>query len=258
MPKAEGLVETMTLLIPGFFLAALAYAGAGFGGGSSYIALLVLWGWKTESLVTTALACNLFVAGQGTAIFGFKGCLKSRTASPFLAASIPMSFLGGVFQVRKEIWLMVLGSFLILSGAALLSRKRNEGRALACVGSEVLWPVGLGLGGGLGFLAGLVGIGGGIFLSPILHFLGIGKGREIAALSALFILMNSASGLAGQVMKSGFPQPMGPGLALCAAVLVGGHIGSRWAADLLSNSTLRYWTAALVVSAGIRILWGVF
>lgn len=235
---------------------ALAYAGAGFGGGSSYLALLVLLGWKTESLVTTALACNLIVSGQGAAMFGFKGCLKWRNAAPFLAASVPMSFLGGMFKVRTDIWLLALGSGLILSGAALLVPKREEGGTLDRVGPGVLWPLGLGLGGGLGFLAGLVGIGGGIFLSPILHFLGIGKGREIAALAAVFILLNSASGLAGQVIKSGLPETSGASLALCAAVLVGGQIGSRWAVDVLSNLALRYWTAALVVTAGMRILWG--
>ncbi len=244
--------------IIGFFLIALLYSGAGFAGGSSYLALLSLLGWKASSLTVVALSCNLVVSGQGVLLYGMRGYLKWKNALPFLVGSIPFALVGGMLKISLEIWTLILGIVLILSGAALLIPKPNEGESLDLISRKFLWPFGIGVGGILGFLAGLVGIGGGIFLSPLLHFYGYGKGREIAALASTFILMNSASGLVGQIIKSGSPGIDRLGLALMVAVLLGGQIGSRWATRLLSNQALRYWTAGLVVFAGGRILWKFF
>lgn len=218
------------------------------------MALLALAGWKSETLVMVALACNLMVAGQGAVIFGRNGHLRWKNALPFLIGSVPMAYLGGMFEIDKRVWLTVLGLCLLLSGVALLLPARPEGKDMDEVRRGILFPLGLGIGGLLGFLAGLVGIGGGIFLSPILHILGIGRGREIAALAATFIFLNSASGLAGQVNKAGLPDLMGPAPWLLAAVVLGGNIGSRVGSGRLSFRTLRYWTAAMVGLAGVRIL----
>lgn len=245
----------MLIPIVGFFLIAMLYSAAGFGGGSSYLALLVLVGWKAQSFAAVALSCNLVVTGQGAWFLARNGYLKWKDILPFVVASIPMALLGGLYKIRTDIWFIILGTSLILSGLALLIPKKNEGRDLEQVSRKFLWILGIGLGTVLGFLAGLVGIGGGIFLSPILHFLKVGKSREIAALATAFILLNSASGLLGQVLKAGIPDRFAAGLALIGAVVLGGNIGSRWATHFLSNSALRYWTAVLVITAGVRILW---
>lgn len=245
----------MLIPVTGFFLIAMLYSAAGFGGGSSYLALLVLVGWKAKSFAMVALACNMVVTGQGTWFLVRNGYLKWKNILPFVAASIPMALLGGLYKIRTELWFVILGTSLILSGFALLVPKKNEGVEMDKISPKFLWVLGISLGSGLGFLAGLVGIGGGIFLSPILHFFKIGKSREIAAMATAFILLNSASGLLGQVLKSGLPDGYRAGLALIAAVILGGNIGSRWATHILSNNAIKYWTAVLVITAGVRILW---
>jgi uncharacterized protein len=254
IPFLSKLELLMLFLLVGFFLIALLYSAAGFGGGSSYLALLVLVGWKAQSYAMVALACNLAVTAQGTWLLALNGHLKKRNAWPFLVASVPMAFVGGIYKVRADIWFIILGICLVLAGLLLVLPKNGDGTELGLVKSKKLWLLGLGLGSTLGFLAGLVGIGGGIFLSPILHLMKIGKAREIAALATSFIFLNSISGLIGQVVKSGLPESYSNGLALIGAVLIGGNFGSRMTIRLLSNKALRYWTAVLVFTAGIRIL----
>ena len=129
---------TAPLLLLGFFGTALLYAGAGFAGGSTYLALLVLTGWKTGSIASTALICNLLFSGQGTVLFHAKGSLKLPNALPFLVASIPMALAGGLFRIQTQTWLLILGWTLLLSGGALMIPKREEGIELAGISRRIL------------------------------------------------------------------------------------------------------------------------
>ena len=243
----------MTLLLPlVFFGVAFLYAMAGFGGGSSYIAFLAISGLPVGAIPVLALICNLIVAGQGSLILAKGGHLKSRFLVPLLACSIPAAFIGGAWRIDSQAYLWILTVVLTLSGVTLLNPTPPHSgdsvprsRPFYCV-----------LGTILGALAGLSGIGGGIFLAPILHLLKAGKAREIAGASALFIALNSAAGLLGQLSKdldrlTGIPTFLF--IACPLAVLVGGTIGSYNLSLKLPPSAIRRVTACVVLIAAVRL-----
>ncbi len=239
----------MLPLIVLFLLTALTYASVGFGGGSSYLALMALWNWEPHQMVVMALVCNLIVVGQGSMIFQARGLLTRRTSVPFLMASLPMALVGGLWRIPFGLWHLLLGTSLVLAASILLIPTDSKGKEFTSVSSLRLWSYGIPLGGCLGLLSGIVGIGGGIFLAPLLYFLKIGNGKEIAALASLFILCNS-----GQTLKAGLPEFTGSHLMMLGAVLVGGQIGSRMGVSVFSFRTIRVVTAVLILVAGVRIL----
>ena len=246
-------------LAPVFFLIALTYATAGFGGGSSYLAVLALAALPTGEMRATALICNLIVAGGGVFHFWKAGEMPWERALPLVLLSVPAAYLGGRIELPREQFLGLLGLVLLFAGLAMwwrpgLERGRSEPDAppeAANSGGDQL-KAGL-LGGALGFLAGLVSIGGGIFLSPVLFLQRWAAARAIAAVTSLFIFANSLSGLAGQLSR-GLElswQLLG---VLALAVFAGGQMGTRLTLRSLSATTIRRVAAVLIVFVGVRLL----
>jgi len=239
------------LLILVFLLIALLYSSAGFGGGSSYLALLALAGVNFYIMRSTALMCNILVVTGGTVIFIKNRHLEFKDTWPLVAASVPMAFLGGKWPVTETGFFLLLG-FSLLVASILLWIKKTQQKPVA-LGNKTL--VNIFIGGGIGFLSGLVGIGGGIFLSPILHFMGWGNAKKIAAAASFFILVNSISGLLGQFYQYSPRIDLNYAWPLLGAVFIGGQIGSRLAARRFNPFLIKRITAILIFVISIRILW---
>jgi uncharacterized protein len=243
----------MTLLGAAFFLTALLYASVGFGGGSTYTALLVLAGADYRVLPVVALACNIIVVTGGSIRFARAGLVPWRRVMPLIAVSVPLAFLGGRMPIREATFLLLLGTSLLAAGALLVFQQPARDPAPATPQPMI----DAALGGSVGFLSGLVGIGGGIFLSPIQHLMRWAGPRQIAATASVFILVNSIAGLAGQLTKSGAVELAGLGAwwPLFAAVLIGGQIGSHAGIRLFSGPQVRRATGILIVAIAIQLLW---
>ncbi|MFN5169496.1 MAG: sulfite exporter TauE/SafE family protein [Cyclobacteriaceae bacterium] len=238
------------LLINLFFIIALVYASVGFGGGSSYLALLAVVGISLVVMRPTALLCNLVVVAGGTWVFIREGQVHWKRVWPFLISSVPLSFWGATISFpREEIYFRILGWSLLVA-APFLWIQPTEPQS-----SSRTFPVSLSLllGGVIGFVSGLVSIGGGIFLSPVLYFLGWGRAREISAAASLFILVNSLSGLAGQWQQVQ-TLPWRFVLPLLVAVVAGGQIGSRLGARKFDPLWIRRITAVLIAVAAVFVL----
>lgn len=239
-----------------FALTALLYAMVGFGGGSTYNALLVLSGTDYRLLPAIALVCNVIVVTGGVWRFARAGHLDWRRVWPWLVASVPAAWLGGRLPVSETVFVGALGGALLVAGLQLAFERKpvlgaGEERAVG-------WPVTLTAGGGLGFLAGLVGIGGGIFLAPLLYWMRWGPPRQIAGAASLFILVNSLAGLAGQLTKlgdAGAAASLGSYWPLFAAVLVGGQLGSRLGSAHIPPLIVKRLTALLILYVAARLLW---
>ncbi len=246
-------------LITAFLITALFYASVGFGGGSTYNALLVMSGADYRILPSIALLCNVIVVCGGVYRFAGTGDLSARRLLPFLAASVPAAWIGGRIPVSETLFVGLLGGALLLSGIQLALQK-NKTQPGPPGGREL--PNGFllcaAIGGPIGLLSGIVGIGGGIFLAPVLYFLHWGTPRQIAAACSLFILVNSPSGLAGQLTKL---QDMAilslavPYWPLPIAVLVGGQIGSWLAGYKLNPQLIRRLTAILILYVAARLIY---
>jgi uncharacterized protein len=247
-------MEQMPYWIPvAFFLVALFYSMVGFGGGSSYLALLVLAGLSYQTIPPLALTCNLIVTTGGFWHFHRAGHFRLKNVLPFVVLSIPMAYVGGRIPIGKELFCVLLGLSLLAVAVRMLlpTEKFQSSKNITW---KHAWIVGLPLGALLGFLAGVVGIGGGIFLSPLLLFLGWANMKEAAASASFFIMANSASGLLGQLQKGAASMEWIIPLGL--AVLLGGQIGSRMGAYKIPKVRLQQVLAVLVLYVSIKLLWG--
>jgi uncharacterized membrane protein YfcA len=244
------------LLALAFLVTALLYASVGFGGGSTYSALLALSGLDYRLLPLVSLACNIVVVAGSSIRFARTGLIPWRKAVVLVALGAPMSFLGGLTPIKEATFLMLLGASLVLTSLSMLIPLRENADGTPTRAAR--W---MGLAAApLGYLAGLVGIGGGIFLAPLLHLTRWHEARGIAATASLFILVNSLFGVLGQLVKNGpglFGPALGAALPLLIAVVIGGQIGSLMAARLLPPKGIRWLTAALVLVVGVRLLAGV-
>lgn len=244
----------MLWLAAAFFVTALLYASVGFGGGSTYSALLALAGVDYQVLPIISLACNILVVTGGTICFARAGIVPWRDAGVLVILAAPAAFLGGLTPIGQAAFLLLLGAALVLAGMLLLvpvkeHRVKSPNRAVRFV------PL---CAAPIGYLAGLVGIGGGIFLAPLLHLTRWHDGRAIAATASLFILVNSLFGLSGQLTKGGFEglaDALSLGWPLMAAVAVGGQLGTLLALRILPLPYLRWLTALLTVWVGAKLLW---
>ena len=226
----------------------MIYSSVGFGGGTSYLAVMALMGVNFMVMKPAALLCNIVVVAGGTYIFYKKGKLDLRKSLPFIIVSIPMAFLGGYYKLGEGTFFIILGFALVVASFLLWFQpqpkkiKLNSSLALNLI-----------LGAGIGFLSGLVSIGGGIFLAPVLHLVNWDEAKKISALASFFILVNSISGLLGQFAQS-IALEYGFILPLLATVLVGGQIGSRLGAHRFNPLYIKRITAILILVAGANIL----
>jgi uncharacterized protein len=236
-----------------FFLIALIYSSVGFGGGSSYLALLAqpVFLLLPEEIRPIALCCNIIVVTSGSVIFYKEGKIVWKEMWPFLVFSVPMAYIGGFWKLGEHSFFIILGITLIIAALFLWIQPETKSGSEKQMNSL---PLNIALGGGIGFLSGLVSIGGGIFLSPVLHLMRWSEPKKISALASLFILVNSISGLAGQFMR-GLP-PLKPLLVipLLVAVFLGGQIGSRLGARKFNPIYIKRTTSLLIFIAGIFIL----
>lgn len=241
-----------------FFLTAALYASVGFGGGSTYIALLALADFDYRILPIIALLCNIIVVVGGTLRFQARGLIDWQRVGPIVLLSVPAAWIGGLIAIEKNLFLLMLAFSLLLAALLLLLEPllKGAGRSVSGWNNNKWFPPFIGT--GIGFLSGMVGIGGGIFLSPVLLLINWADSRRIAATASVFILVNSIAGLAGQMMKSGI-DPGGEVLfeywPLFIGVLAGGQIGSVLASRKLPEIWIRRLTAVLIFYVSIRILW---
>lgn len=235
---------------PGVALVAALYGSVGHGGASGYIALLVLAGLAAERVAFPALALNLIVAGLAAWNFHRAGHLRWSLLWPFAVTSVPMAFLGGAWRLPPHVYRIVLG-LTLLAGAArfLLLRQEVAARPLP-VRFSVIGPL---MGAVLGFVSGLVGVGGGIFLSPLLLILGWADAKQTAAVSALFIWVNSLAGIIARQATGRADWQLVP--LLVVAVLMGGALGSWLGAHRIPRLALQRLTGGVLLTASVKLLW---
>ena len=239
-----------------FCITALLYASVGFGGGSTYNALLVLNGTDYRVLPSLALICNIIVVAGSCWRFHRGGLLPWRGMAPFLVTSIPAAFIGGRLVVSETLFVGLLGFALLIAGIRLAFQPNTE--IGAPVPASGMQPIPYLVGAGIGLLSGMVGIGGGIFLAPVLYFLRWDTPRRIAAACSLFILVNSLSGLTGQILKLhdlDIVSALTPYWALFPAVLIGGQIGSWLASARLEPGLIKRATAILILYVAVRLIY---
>lgn len=237
-----------------FFLAiAFIYASVGFGGGSSYLAILTLYAFPFQEIKLTALMCNIIVVTGGTIIFIRHKQVDWKKVIPLVVVSVPMAYLGAIMKLSQDTFFIILG-FSLLSAAALLWIKTRQTDFDTNVAYKSNYLKEALLGGAIGFLSGMVGIGGGIFLSPVLNLMKWDTPKKIAATASLFILVNSISGIAGQASHISQDINFTRIAFLCGVVFAGGQIGSRIAAVKFNQLIVRRMTAVLVFAAGIEVL----
>jgi uncharacterized membrane protein YfcA len=239
-----------------FFVVALLYASVGFGGGSSYNALLVLTGEDFQVIPVISLSCNIIVVSGGAFHFYKAGLLSSWKLLPFVILSIPMAWLGGHLQLNESTFIGLLGVVLLLAGGQMIWTSLRS-RQLTRHWPMNLWLLGLPAGAGIGFISGIVGIGGGIFLAPLLHLCTSLEARRIAAMASGFILLNSLSGLVGQLTKQGEGSVFGQwteSWPLFLAVFLGGQLGSRLGVNVLPEIWIKRLTGLLISFVAVRLL----
>ncbi len=246
---------SLALLLPLFALVALFYSMVGFGGGSSYLALLTLSELDHSLWRPLALICNVVVVSSGTWFFLRRGHFSWKLFAPFVLTSVPMAYWGGTIQLEKRPFLFLLGGCLLLAGLRMALDRRLPQRDATVLQPRTAWLLGLPLGAVLGCISGLVGMGGGIFLAPILYMLGWGQPKQIAATASAFILVNSVAGLAGYASQAGSLALPAVAWWLPLAVLIAGQLGSRLGSGAFPAQRVRQGTALLVLLAGSRILW---
>ena len=240
-----------------FFVTAILYSSVGFGGGSTYLALLLIWGIPYYILPVIALCCNIIVVSGNCFSYIKAKNLNLKLLIPYLIGSIPLAFIGGSLPIEKRLFEILL--FLILSVAGILlllnfksyDDKEESYRKVPIVISILI-------GGVLGFISGIVGIGGGIFLSPILFIIKAGRPKHIVTTASLFILINCLSGIIGQLTKNVVLGEIQNYWFLLLAVLIGGQIGNFLNLKIFPTRILALVTAGLVLFVAIRMAYKLF
>ena len=242
----------MIILSISFFITAILYSSVGFGGGSTYLALLLIWGIPYYIFPVIALLCNIIVVSGNSFNYIRAGNLNLKLLIPFLVGSIPFAFFGGSLKIDKEVFEIFL--FIVLSIAGILLLVKNKSYdSDDLVVNKIKFIYSLLIGSILGFVSGVVGIGGGIFLSPILFLLKAEKPKIIATCASLFILINSVSGILGQLTKDNTFNELINYWPLFLSVLLGGFFGNYLNLKIFSNRTLTIMTSLLVIFVSLRM-----
>ena len=235
-----------------FFITAILYSSVGFGGGSTYLALLLIWDIPYYIFPVIALMCNIIVVSGNSFNYIRAGNHNFNLLLPFLIGSIPFAFLGGALKIDKDFFEILLFFVLSVAGILLLiNNKSYENENLII--KKINFIYSLIIGSILGLISGIVGIGGGIFLSPILFLLKAEKPRIISTTASLFILINSISGILGQFTKDKTFDELINYWPLFLSVLIGGLIGNYLNLKIFSNRILTILTSLLVIFVSVRI-----
>lgn len=247
---------TQTLLtnwdiILSFFTIAVLYASVGFGGGSSYLAILALTSLEYIEIRSTALICNIIVVSNSFFLFYKAGFYNFKKVLPLVLTSIPLAFIGGYLRIEEKFFFILLGVTLLIAGTLMILRKKEITKIDK---NHYTTLKSLGFGGIIGFISGMVGIGGGIFLAPLLHLTNWDSSKKIAATASLFILVNSIAGLSGQLTNPDFSINPTLTLILGCTVLIGGQIGTRIGIKLINPNILKKATATLILYIAIKII----
>ena len=242
----------MLLLSILFLVTAILYSSVGFGGGSTYLALLLIWSIPYFIFPVIALSCNIIVVAGNCFNYIRTGNLNLKLLIPYLIGSMPMAYIGGSLPIEKRLFEILLFLVLAIAGTLLLfnfksyNDKEEDYR-------EISKPSSILIGGVLGFISGVVGIGGGIFLSPILFLARAGRPKHIVTASSLFILINSIFGIIGQLTKNAVLIEVTNYWYLLVAVLIGGQIGNFLNLKIFSTRILALITSCLVLFVAVRM-----
>ena len=235
-----------------FFVTALIYSSVGFGGGSTYLAILLIWGVPYTIFPVIALVCNIIVVSGNSINFIRSKNINFNLLFPYLIGSIPFAFIGGSIKIEKSLFEILLFCVLLVAGIFLLIESKSFNKEQIKI-NKIPRLISISFGSIIGFMSGIVGIGGGIFLSPLLFLMKAGYPKHITSSASLFILINSIFGIAGQLTKDQVLDQVITYWPLFLLVLIGGQIGSLLNIKFLSNKILALLTSFLVIFVAIRM-----
>ncbi|MBL4668872.1 MAG: sulfite exporter TauE/SafE family protein [Flavobacteriales bacterium] len=240
-------IENIWIFLVILPIVSFMYTAVGHGGASGYLAMMTLFGFVPETMKPTALLLNLFVAAISFIHYSRAGHFNKKLFITFAIASIPLAFLGGMITIDPSLYKKILAVLLVF---AVLKMLNVFGKETSEIKTIKIWQ-GLTVGGAIGFFSGLIGIGGGIILSPVMLLMKWGRIKEIAAVSALFIWVNSAAGMGGQLSKGITIDPQA--FILVGIAVAGGFLGAYLGSKKLNNKGLRYMLAFVLVTACIKL-----
>lgn len=234
---------------------AAAYAAVGLGGGTGYLAVMTLAGLDTATMPATALLLNVIVTGAALLRYGMAGRLRMRLLAPFLLVAVPCAFLGGLITAPRHLFLAALAVGLTAAALAMLRSASAPERPIEPAGST-LWAVAVPAGAAIGVASGFLGIGGGVFLGPLILLLGWAGAREVAAVNSVTVLTLSLAGLAAHGLRGAVDISIA--LPLGVAVLAGGLAGAHLAETRLSATGIKRLFAVIILIAAARAAWSAF
>lgn len=243
---------TFALIILAIFLVAVMYSSVGHGGASGYLAVVAFMGIAPEIAKPTALVLNLFVASIGTYQFWRAGYFRWRVFWPFAVGSIPFAFYGGMVQLPTDIYKVILGGVLCLAALRLAIKFKNDDNA-----NDPSIAAGILMGAAIGLVSGMIGVGGGIFLTPVLLLARWAETKTAAAVSVLFILVNSFAGLLGGYLLGNAAHIGNLPVTVwwwIAAAITGGLVGSTLGSKRFDSMTLRRVLAMVLLFAGVKLI----
>jgi uncharacterized membrane protein YfcA len=238
------------LVVFGVLLAVVAflYSSVGHGGASGYLALMAIFSFPVSVMKPSALVLNLFVSGISFFFYYRKNFFKLKLFYPFAISSVPAAFLGGMIPLENNYYKLLLGIVLILAALRLFGFFNSKETR----NSKINIPLAVAIGFGVGLLSGMLGIGGGVILSPILLLLGWASLKETAAISSLFIFVNSVAGLSGFFMNENrFPTET---FYLVPIAVFGGMLGAYYGSGFFSNKVLKYVLATVILLASVKLI----
>ena len=242
----------MIILSIFFLITSILYSSVGFGGGSTYLALMLIWEIPFYIIPILALCCNIIVVSGNSINYIRSGNFSLNLLLPYLVGSVPLAFFGASLSISKELFEILLFVILTIAGILLLNRSKSFDSNKIKI-NRVPKKISVLIGCVIGFISGIVGIGGGIFLSPILFLIKAGYPKQIATTASLFILINSIFGVAGQLTKDIVLNQFLNFWPLFLVVFMGGQIGNFLNIKFLSNKTLSLITSLLVIFVAIRM-----
>lgn len=227
---------------------AFLYASVGHGGASGYLALMSIFAFPISIMKPSALLLNLFVSAISFFFYYQKEHFKPKLFYPFAITSVPAAFIGGMLPLENDLYKIILGIVLVFAALRLFGFFNNSEKEI----TKINHSLALGIGLGIGLLSGMLGIGGGVILSPILLLLGWATLKETAAISSLFIFVNSVAGLAGFFMAGqSFPAES---FYLVPIAVIGGITGAYYGSGYFSNKTLKYVLATVIMLASVKLI----